>query len=345
MPYEVLCQIASLIDQPTARSLATTCRALRDAGEMGIWRKIEVHHTPLRECLSSTNIPTFTDLSLIRGFAALAIAMGDPMFLAVVDRQFVREENILRALDLYPCRAGYVKRLSITPHPDKETQQTRFLHRLSPHLVSLTLYEPSPDIICPGDRILPVTPNRSNLFTNMSSKKVTFPLLRDVRVAIGHEGNFGEFVEVLKRMPALTSLSIEPCNHAREPVTVTKEELAGTPKLSLPKLAYLSIDVMDDELANILLGILPQAPNLKHLDLNGKWRPTRWTPALLAIRKHQGLKTIGWFGPSRFPARELFNGETLPNLTTLVETQTDHGEAMECQIDVSGQRPEPTVLR
>jgi hypothetical protein len=102
MPYEVLCQIASLIDQPTARSLATTCRALRDAGEMGIWRKIEVHHTPLRECLSSTNIPTFTDLSLIRGFAALAIAMGDPMFLAVVDRQFVREENILRALDLYP---------------------------------------------------------------------------------------------------------------------------------------------------------------------------------------------------------------------------------------------------
>jgi hypothetical protein len=50
IPHEILSQIASLIDLPAAKALATTCKSLRDAGEMRIWRKLELTHDPRAYC-------------------------------------------------------------------------------------------------------------------------------------------------------------------------------------------------------------------------------------------------------------------------------------------------------
>lgn len=42
LPHEVLAQIAEHLDRPSAFALALTCRSLRDAGEMGVWKDLDV---------------------------------------------------------------------------------------------------------------------------------------------------------------------------------------------------------------------------------------------------------------------------------------------------------------
>lgn len=92
---------------------------------------------------------------------------------------------------------------------------------------------------------------------------------------------------------------------------------------------------MTEPLSAILCSVLAKAPNLKHLALNGKWKPTPSHTALIAIREHRGLEAVSWFSPSRTPVVSLFKGNTLPNLTTLVELRHDFGEDKEGLMNVS----------
>jgi hypothetical protein len=53
IPQDILRQIASLIDKRSAQALATTCKSLREAGEMRIWERIRLlHFAPGEFCVT-----------------------------------------------------------------------------------------------------------------------------------------------------------------------------------------------------------------------------------------------------------------------------------------------------
>lgn len=92
---------------------------------------------------------------------------------------------------------------------------------------------------------------------------------------------------------------------------------------------------MHRPLINAIIAILRNAPNLKHLALDGEWTPSADDPVYGVIREHRGLEAISWSAPKRTPARHLFNGTIPSNLTTLVESRSDKGEDQEQVLHVS----------
>jgi hypothetical protein len=83
---------------------------------------------------------------------------------------------------------------------------------------------------------------------------------------------------------------------------------------------------------------------LKHLALRGRWQPEADDPAMVAIRTHPGLEAVSCFSGNRTSARQLFDGSTQPQLTTLVETRRDKGEISECVLPVSDRLGAPALI-
>lgn len=163
---------------------------------------------------------------------------------------------------------------------------------------------------------------------------LVFPILRDLRFSISSEDDFDKLIGLLQRMPNLRSLELKSGRPARAPQTLGTLDRAIELPL-LPGLQHFSIEHMTEPLSAILCSVLAKAPNLKHLALNGKWKPTPSHSALIAMREHRGLEAVSWFSPSRTPVVSLFKGNTLPNLTTLGELRHDFGEDKEGLMDVS----------
>ena len=42
IPHEVLAEIAEYLDLPSAQNLSRSCKSLRDAGEMRVWRLVDI---------------------------------------------------------------------------------------------------------------------------------------------------------------------------------------------------------------------------------------------------------------------------------------------------------------
>jgi hypothetical protein len=212
--------------------------------------------------------------------------------------------------------------------------------RLShPHLISLTIFEPYTEL----DESPSNAPNQSDLASTtrkyfdfyevMLEEDLQFPRLRALRVALGDNHEVRELCELLKAMPVLGSLGVEASTNERRFPEISSEDVAGIPQLL--GLSYLAIEVMSNDFVDLLVGILSKAPNLKHLAMNGRWDPVDASYGMKAIREHHGLEIVSWFGPMRRCASGLFNGQTRPNLTTLVESRQDLGEAKESLLNVS----------
>jgi hypothetical protein len=243
--------------------------------------------------------------------------------------QKTKAERVWQALQSYPPRTSYVKSLLITPFLEKHTEQLRLLEMVHPYLTTLTIRGVRGSTV----PLLGESPSKHNFYTKFSGKKLKLERLRDLRVHIGDDDDFKQIFGLMKGMPTLKTLELEAYEKEHEWPTLDRTDITAIPKM--PGLVHLSINVMFVGMANALIGLLAKAPNLKHLAIDGKWSPLPRSPGLKAIKKHKGIEAVSWFAPSRIPARDLFDGDTQPNLTTLVETRTDEGEADECLLHVS----------
>jgi hypothetical protein len=220
-------------------------------------------------------------------------------------KQKISEDRVLQAFRSYPRRLGFVNELMVVPFNVYQNQQFEILDKLQHVLITLTVKEPLRplDLASYSGSRQPITkigvgarptavksqyPPIFDFLSKWTEKVKIFDRLRDLRIAIGQDDDFRLVVELLKLMPVLRSLELQTWITQRKMPNVSLVDLVGMP--TLPVLLHLSIEVMHRPLVNAIIAILPNAPNLKHLALDGEWTPSADDPVYGVIREHRGPK-------------------------------------------------------
>jgi hypothetical protein len=228
-------------------------------------------------------------------------------------------------------------------------QQVEIVEQVCSNLISLTVnieVNIHPHDIRLSTAANDITPDkevpRCEFLFHLIDIGLQFKRLRDFRFTTAELASFQYIGYLLQEMPAIESVEIMPWTSYRRKPEVDEDTIADIP--DLPILVHLSIGSIDWSSANALAGILAKAPNLKHLALRGRWQPEADDPAMVAIRTHPGLEAVSCFSGNRTSARQLFDGSTQPQLTTLVETRRDKGEISECVLPVSDRLGAPALI-
>ena len=138
IPSEILQIIARHLDRPSAYNLTTTCRALRDAGEMKLYETVHLSENPDKWDRESVRSRFARYGCHCWGETAnydLRVAQ------ACAEAVSTRCDALAFALDAYPPRAQYIRNLILQPFAGTDDRLAKrmlqILLRLAPTLIRL----------------------------------------------------------------------------------------------------------------------------------------------------------------------------------------------------------------
>jgi hypothetical protein len=312
LPIEILQQIAAHLDIESARSLARSCTALRDAGEIKLWEDLDIRsafdrESPFSACILRRQTDIAPDDEAQRtGLTAQAL------------EDYRREsrqrlERVRSSLSSYPFRAQCISRLSL----DQLLAETTvpLLKDLAPRLEYLALL-PLPVHLTDNEGLL------QKFYEQLDREVSIWPRLKHLRVLpldLKTQSIDISLSQLLAKMPVIDTLEfsgIETCPYSQ----------VAFP--SLPSLRTLKIDEYHTTFKTTLKRILLAAPNLCNLTLAG-WdiSDSRQDKGFLKILKdHKGIKQVVWLfsNEENWSLHGATRSKGLVNLEDLVEKVQDY---------------------